>query len=254
MNARAPDMQSIIRAETIRADDNEKAKSAVSCTISSNDRFFILGEQTGMLCRYLRILAGVEPPHQGYVKLFGIKVSEMSRQVWHQQRQSIGFVARHAPLLSVLSGLQNVMLPALYHHLMDREEAHRRALELANEIGFSGDMQLLPAYLNRLQRTQLAIARTLILDPPIIFLETPFAGLSLAEQGTIQHYLSDWGQHRAIVAATHNLNLVKHCATQILFIAPQQNFLFSNWQEFIDSPEAAVNDYLARHHQHYQVI
>ncbi len=231
----------------------ENEQHPVSLQITAHDTLCLIGPNSAQLCRYLRALAGVEPPHSGELSLFGRALESMDKKSWREQRQHIGYVAINAPLLSVLRGLDNVMLPALYHKRLSRVEARNKALELIGKIECTGDINQLPAYLTQLQRLQLAIARATILDPAILFVEEPFASLSLAEQQPIYHYFINNRQHQAQVIATHNLKLVRAGATQIVFIGDEQIQHFDNWQQLMGSGDHEVVNYLTLFRQQYSL-
>ena len=225
---------------------------AISISLQNHDVLYLIGPDSARLCHYLRTLAGVKPPQDGELKLFGESVNSLDRRGWREQRQYIGYVARNAPILSVLSGIDNVMLPALYHKRMSRDEAEIKAMELMALVGFNGDINKLPAYLSQQQRLQLAIARATILDPVALFIENPFSCLSLAEQQPIYHYLVNSVPGRALALATHNLQLVRESATQILFISEQQVHHFHSWKNLSNCQHEEVVKYLQQYQQQYQ--
>lgn len=230
-----------------------REEQAINLQLHRHDILCIIGPNSSRQSHYLRTLAGVSPPQQGELRLFGISLKELDRKSWLEQRQQIGFVARSAPILSVLPALDNVMLPLLYHKRMSQDEARIKAEQLIAETGYKGDLNALPSYLTQQQRLQLAIARATILGPDVLFVEEPFASLSLAEQQSIFQYLVNGSEQHALVLTTQNLHLVKNSATQILFIGEKQVFNFSNWITLIESNDEEVEEYLALYQQQYQL-
>ena len=232
----------------------EGETQAINLQLQRDDTLCLIGPDTTRLYHYLRTLAGVTPPQRGELRLLGVPLRDLDKQRWREQRQQIGFVARGAPILSVLRGLDNVMLPALYHKRMSRPEAQNRALELIAQLGCSGDIHKLPAYLSQQQRLQLAIARATILDPAMLFMEEPFFGLSLAEQQPIYQYFVSVAKQRALILSTQNLRLVKELATQILFIGERAVQSFDSWLELTQSRDNEIVSYLSEYQQQYQLI
>lgn len=228
-------------------------QKAITLCVQPHDSLCLVGTDSKRLSHYLRALAGVEPPQAGELHLLGIPLRELDKQRWRLQRQQIGFVARNAAILSVLRGLDNVMLPALYHKRMTRQQAKERAMILISETGFEGNLHSLPAYLKPQQRLQLAIARATILEPKILFLEEPFSELSLAEQAPINEYLVSNAGRRAQVITTHSLQLVKESASQILFIGNETLLHFTEWQEFIQCQDKEIEGYLELYRQQYNI-
>ena len=226
---------------------------AIDIRMQRHDCLYLIGPDSSQLCHYLRTLAGIDTLQDGELNLLGRRsVKTLDRKSWREQRQHIGYVARNAPILSVLSGIDNVMLPALYHKRMSRNEADKRARDLISQVGFSGDIKELPAFLSQQQRLQLAISRALILDPVILFIELPFSCLSLAEQQPIYHYLAKRNAERSLAIATHNLRLVRESATQILFLSEQHVEHFHSWQELGHCQHEEVVTYLRQYQQQYQ--
>ncbi|MCW8919540.1 MAG: hypothetical protein OQL08_12095 [Gammaproteobacteria bacterium] len=146
------------------------------------------------------------------------------------------------------------MLPALYHKRLSPAEARAKAATLLAQTGCHGDIHQLSAYLSQQQRLQLAIARATILDPLVLFIEEPFAGLSLAEQEPIHHYLLDSRKTRAQVLATHSLRLVQELATQMLFIGTHQVHHFTRWHDLVACTQPEVMQYLQNYQQQYQAV
>lgn len=228
--------------------------SPIDLEVLPHDGICLIGPDSSRLTRYLRALAAAEPPEAGKLTMLGHTLESMNKRQWREQRQQIGFVARGAPLLSVLPGLENVMLPALYHNRMTREEAKVRAIELLEENQCECDYSKLPAHLTQQQRLHLAIARATILEPEILFIDEPFSGLSLTEQRPVFDYLVGSRSKRALVVATHNLHLVKELAPQILFLGKSSAMHFANWSSLTTSQESEVVDYLELYQHHYQAI
>lgn len=226
----------------------EPAWPALSHEFASNGITCLLGPHPKRLGRYLRMLGGIEAPGCGKIEICGKPIQTLSSCRWLELRRQIGFVSHQAPLLSVLNGLENMVLPALYHKTMPRRDAECAAQFLLAALGCEADLTLLPAYLTPLQRTQLAIARAAILEPSLLVLEEPFHTLELHEHESISSFLEFWGKEHGLLLSTCQLRFVKERAEEILFAAGEEILYFDSWQAFINSDAKAVTDYL----QHYR--
>ena len=224
---------------------------ALSHEFAANGITCLLGPQPKLLGRYLRMLGGVEAPGCGELDICGKPVQTLSAYDWLALRRQIGFVSHQAPLLSVLNGLENVVLPALYHKTMARRDAECATQFLLAALGCEADLTLLPAYLTPLQRTQLAIARAAILEPSLLLLEEPFHTLELHEHESISSFLEFWGKEHGLLLSTCQLRFVKERAAKIIFAAEAEILYFDSWQSFIDSDATAVSDYLQRYRDTY---
>lgn len=213
----------------------------------------IIGNQSGILRAYLRSLGAVDSPRSGELFLFGQPLSALNQPQWRKLRTRIGFVTRRAPLLSVLNGLENVLFPALYHKRFPRDEAEQRARTLIAQLHCHADLSLLPAYLTPLEKTQLAIARTAILDPEVMFLEEPFLELDIRDHEEINEFLRAWALHHALVMSTRNLHFVRHHSNQIVFAGARGIHYFDSWQTLAESNVEEVQTYLRHYREIYEL-
>lgn len=223
----------------------------LSIEIPSQGTTCLIGNSSTTLTEYLRALGGVDDLRNGQLYLFGDPLAGISQEQWQQLRLKIGFVSRTAPLLSVLNGLENVILPTLYHKRMSRAEAEAAAKGLLLELSCQADLSLLPAYLTPLERTQLAIARGIILEPPVMLLEEPYHELNSSERGSITSFLSAWSKEHSLVVSTSNLNFAKKQADRIIFADKEKILYFDSWQGFVQSDETLVKNYLQQYRDSY---
>jgi len=232
-------------------EEEECRLTGLDCHISDSGTTCIIGNRSAVLSAYLRVLGGVDSPRSGELRLFEQPLHELDRAAWRKLRQRIGFVTRRAPLLSVLNGLENVLLPAIYHRRFERDEAEQRARQLINQLHCHANLKTLPAYLSPQERMQLAIARAAILEPPIMFLEEPFHELEIVEHEEINGFLHDWGEQRSLVMSTHNLQFVRQYATKIIFAGTRRIHYFESWRALYESEVEEVHSYLCHYQQNY---
>lgn len=226
---------------------------ALTIDIPSRGTTCLLGDDSQLVADYLRALAGIDDIHDGKLELFGKQLDKLSQQEWRQLRNKVGFVARTAPILSVLNGIENVILPVLYHKIMPRNEAEAEAHILLQQLACHANTELLPAYLSPLERTQLAIARAAIMKPEVLFLEEPYHELEVNEHNIINAFLKEWADERSLVISTRNLRFVKQQADQIVFAAENKILYFETWGAFSGSGDAAVTEYLQQYRENYSI-
>lgn len=218
----------------------------LECQIPANTTTCIIGA-AALATRYIRTLGGVDSAAQGELHLLGIEVSGLERKEWLALRKRVGYVGRGAPLLSVMGALRNVMLPALYHKLGSAESVEAHARSLISALQCDADLYSLPAYLTPLQRRQLAIARALVLDPKLLFLDAPFEGLELSCCEPLRTYLGKWPWFagRALVVATEDLRFVREHADNIVFVSRNSVDVFDGWQAFAQADAGDVAQFIA---------
>lgn len=225
----------------------ESPLAPLSVQISATGTSCLIGEESDIQAAYLRALGGVDSSRSGELLLFGEAFNGASQQKWQQLRLKLGFVTRTAPLLSVLSGLENTVLPAIYHKLMSRPEAEATARVLLQEIGCQADLSLLPAFYSPLERTQLAIVRAAIIDPQVLLLEEPYHELDIDEYDSISPFLKSWAETHSLVVTTRNLHFVMQQADRIIFAGEDELLYFDGWEDFYHSSHEKVRRYLSNY-------
>lgn len=224
--------------------------AALSCDIHADTLTCLLGAQ-GLRTSCLRVLGGVDPPQEGDLRLLGHQAGRLNAASWLILRRRIGFVSRTAPLLSVLNGWRNVTLPALYHRMGDAQAIEARARALLECLDYDANHGVLPAYMSYMQRQHLAIARALMLQPDVLFIDDPFNGLEPWEQDLMRTYLTGpaRGEGRALVIASHDMRYVRDHGDVIVFVKPGEALVFTGWQAFIDSSDETVQAFLLSQRQ-----
>lgn len=218
-------------------------RDPLDLSIGRGECLALTGPEGGRIGTMMRVLAGLEPPVSGTIRLLGRTPDAWP---WQTLRRQAGFASPMAPLLSVVDGLRNVMLPALYHQLAPEETVLMRARELIGETGFDGDPERLPAYMHELQRRFLAIARALILSPSLLFVDAPIRGLGTAAAERMRDYLLGPVRQRvpALILCADDM-LLAHRADRVVFVGETQQHTFHDWPALLASNDPEIQHYLA---------
>lgn len=124
----------------------------------------------------LYIISSLDLPTKGDVFLDGKSINDMSSEESHRFRNvNVGFIFQFHYLLSELSVVENVLLPARNLNLMD--EKRHEAVELLNQLGLATHIDKYPNELSGGEQQRVAIARALILKPKYIFADEPTGNL-----------------------------------------------------------------------------
>jgi len=238
----------LIRAEALRPrrDDGSAFDHPLTLEVATGETVCLVGPNGGGKTAYLRALAAVDLPAAGKLEIFGQDPLRFGADARRGLRMRAAFVGEGAPLLSVVNGLINVTLPAMYHRLGNATEMQATALEILKFLDYPGRQDLLPAYLNQHERLLLAIARCLMLSPEAMFLDEPFHMTDNAcrerESAVFRKLVREKGM--AVFIATHNLAYARKQADRIVFLHPAWVGCFESWKAFADSGRAEVRNFL----------
>jgi ABC-type multidrug transport system ATPase subunit len=228
-----------------RREDGTVFEHALSLDAESGRIICLVGPNGSGKTAYLRALLGVDPAI-GELRILEQDISSLDTAGWRKLRCRVAFIGEGAPLLSVVDGVTNVTLPALYHRLGTRDMIHTQAIELLNFLGYPGQRDALPAHLNQHQRLLLAIARCLMLSPELIFLDEPFHMTDEECRRRESDIYLKLARERnlAVLVSTHNLGFVKRHAQEIVFIHPQGVQRFPDWATFAADPLPPLQQFL----------
>ena len=166
----------------------------------------------------MHLLAGLDRPSNGRVKIGGEDITEMAdKRLTKLRRRHIGFVFQSFNLLPTLSAQENVLLPLA---IAGRKPEPEAVDELIAEVGLAERRKHRPAELSGGQQQRVAIARALVSRPTIVFADEPTRNLDSQTSGEILTLLRGavdaYGQTTVMV--THDASAAA-IADRIVFLA-----------------------------------
>jgi ABC-type multidrug transport system ATPase subunit len=220
----------IIAHQAVPKTNTQATFLPLSYQLKSATMVCFLGARFERVHLYMQMLAGLIPLNSGTIDYFDC---EKNTKIAHHF-PAIAYLSDNSRLLSMINGIENVKLPALYHQLGTRKQIEQKAYQLLAELDYEANHQLLPDFMPILQQRHLLIARAIILAPKLLFIENPFAGLELAEEKIIQTYLYSLvkDKHISVICTNPSLALVKHYADNIIYCTPDTLDFFENWDDF----------------------
>lgn len=180
----------------------------IDIDIAAGESVFLCGASGAGKTTLLYTLAGLETPEAGAVEFEGHLLYALSGNALARLRnRRMGFVFQSYFLLPELTALENVLLPSLIRGKTDSA----RARTLLERVGLSGRMDHLPAELSGGEQQRVAIARSLINDPAILFADEPTGNLDSKTGEVIINLLLDLSKAdgRTLAVVTHDENLAR---------------------------------------------
>ena len=167
----------------------------------------IVGKSGSGKTTLLSLLGTLEKPTSGTVEIDGNDVTKLSdRALTSYRRKKIGFVFQGYNLIPNLTALENVMLPLGFEHVRAHERT-KRAAELLNQVGITGDkQQRKPGRLSGGEQQRVAIARALANKPSLILADEPTGNLDSETGKMIFDLLHNLArtERTTIIVVTHD--------------------------------------------------
>ena len=163
----------------------------------------------------LNLVAGLDKPTSGTVRVGGAEVSAMtSSQLASWRARTIGFVFQSYNLLPVLTAEQNVELPLLLTNLGKKDRAERVSIALG-VVGLGDRMDHFPRQLSGGQEQRVAIARAIVADPTLILLDEPTGQLDSKSSDEVLELLRRLNDefHKTIMMVTHDAKAASFAKT-----------------------------------------
>jgi len=195
-----------------------QALRGVSLTIERGEFVAIMGHSGSGKTTLMNLLGCLDRPSSGHYLLDGQEVSRMSDdQLARIRNQKIGFVFQSFNLLTRTSAIENVEMPLIYGPFVSRQKKHDIAKSLLERVGLGGRMHHHPGQLSGGEQQRVAIARSLVNHPSILFADEPTGNLdtkSSIEIMTIFEQLN--AENITIVMVTHEADIAKYAKRAIM--------------------------------------
>lgn len=224
------------------SEDKTSLKQPLNVAIDSQQLVCLIGKNNSGKTAYLRSLAGVDQPRQGQLRLLNRPIWSLTRSEWSILRLRIAYVGPDIQPISSLNALDNVCLPVRYHEISFEQPVEDRARELLDWLGFEGRILGLPNFMTPYQRRLILLARALILEPRLLFIDEAFPYVDAQSW----HHLAECYTHlvghqdMTIVMTTHNLDFVRSRASLFLLTSNTGLQVYNNWHHLIsDDSDAA---------------
>jgi len=185
--------------------------SSVKLTIKLGESIAIVGASGSGKSTLLSLLAGLDTPTQGLVKLKGKNLTAMNEDGRAELRnQLVGFVFQSFQLLPGLTALENVMLPL---ELRADKNAKKSATALLDRVGLSHRLTHTPMKLSGGEQQRVALARAFVTKPAILFADEPTGNLDSKTGEHIIDLLFELNQEKqtTLVLVTHDNALAARC-------------------------------------------
>ena len=188
--------------------------NGIDLRIGSGDSIAVLGVSGAGKSTLLHILGGLERPTAGRVLYSGVDIYGLpSAEIAQFRNQTLGFVFQLHHLLPEFDAEENVMMPCLLAGWSKRK-ARARAGEMLEAVGLADRRRHGPGKLSGGERQRVAVARSMVLEPPVILADEPTGNLDphTAEEVEDLFLKLNAEIETALVLVTHNEKLANRLA------------------------------------------
>ena len=183
--------------------------------VESGQTVALVGASGSGKSTLLSILAGLDTPSSGVVKILGQSLFDMSEDERAAFRaRHMAFVFQSFQLLASLTALENVMLPL---ELAGQSDPRRKATELLRQVGLADRLNHYPRVLSGGEQQRVALARAFVVEPAILLADEPTGSLDHATGRSIMDLMFSMNRERGttLILVTHDEGISQLCQRRL---------------------------------------
>ncbi len=212
----AIDKEVLVRAVDVRkiytrGSEKVHALAGIDLEIFRGEYICIMGPSGSGKSTFFNMVGGLDSPSSGRVFIDEVDMAQLNaHELAFLRCRKIGYVFQAYNLNTVMTALENVMLPMIFAG-MHRDDARRRGLFLLEKVGLGDRWSHRPRAMSGGQQQRVAIARSLANAPSLLLCDEPTANLDLKTGKEVHQIMYDLNKNEGvtIICATHDHNMLE---------------------------------------------
>jgi phospholipid/cholesterol/gamma-HCH transport system ATP-binding protein len=243
------DSENIIEVENLIAHYGERViLNGINLTVGTGEIRVIMGGSGSGKTTLMRNLLGLNKPSSGSIRIFGKDITKISKRELYALRRKMGVAFQGGALLGSMSVADNIELPLRQHTRLDENTIRimsRMKLEVVNLAGFE---DLMPSELSGGMLKRAALARSIVMDPGLLFFDEPSAGLDPVVSAELDELILRLKEamNVTIVVVTHELESAFKIADKITVLGQGKVLMTGTVDEVQSSDNEVIQDMLNR--------
>lgn len=218
----------------------------ISMSIRPNEITALVGGSGSGKSTLLREILMLLRPTSGSIKVFGHELTKMTDMELLAIRRGMGMLFQYSALFSGMTILENVSFPLKEHTNLNAKMIRELACIKIQLVGLQADVcAKYPSELSGGMRKRAALARALALDPELLFLDEPTAGLDPVSAGALDDLIVELQNSLdlTVLMVTHDLHSVWKTADRIAMLGRGSLLAFGSINEVAANDDPLVRSF-----------
>ena len=222
--------------------------NGIDIAVARGETLAVLGRSGTGKSVLLKIIIGLQKPDSGSVSIHGQEIASLNLDKLNTIRKKMGFLFQQAALYDSLTVEQNVAFPLKHNTQMPEAEQRDRVEELLAGVGMESDLKKMPSDISGGMQKRVGLARALALDPDILLLDEPTAGLDPITSGEINELILKLQaeHHMASIVVTHDLQSAKTIAGRLAILHEGNVLIEGSFEDLEKSQDEFVTSFMKR--------
>ena len=224
---------------------NREILSDISFNVYQGQITVILGSSGSGKTTILKHLIGLYPIQKGAISVLDVDLSTLDEKELNQMYLKMGVFFQNGALLDSMTVRENIGLPLEQHSNLKSDYIDQLVELKLSLVNLSNTSHLYPSQLSGGMLKRAALARAIIMDPPLLFCDEPGAGLDPVSLASLDQLIQNLKKQLGItvVLVTHVVSSILRLADRIIFLSGGKILLEGTLEEALSCEQDQIRDF-----------